>query len=262
MPVKYNDFTIPVDDDAILWRYMNLHKLFSLLVEKRLFFCRADKYADPFECSTPLKEIEFRRKEWLRKTNYNLQETEKLLEKDSDFFKRVKKSTVVNCWHINENESDAMWRIYLKTNEGVSIQSNYLRIVKAFDRTNENICASKVRYIDYKNDIWFNRDEYPINTLNTITPVIHKKKEYYHENEFRLFHDIQESIFDFSNQFWSQQENNDGKFFNVKPEDLIEKIIFAPTADQDCKIMIRKKVEELGYDFQFMNSTLNDTPLY
>ena len=137
---------------------------------------QSDRYADPFECSTPVKEIEFRRREWLRKTNNNLQETEKHIQNDSKFFQRVKKATVVNCWHMNESESDAMWRIYLKTNEGVSIQSNFLRIEKAFENTTENICASKVRYIDYKKDIWYNKEEYPICSLNTITPVIHKSK--------------------------------------------------------------------------------------
>jgi len=42
----------------------------------------------------------------------------------AELHKKLRKSFVVNCWHTNnKGESDAMWRLYLKTNEGVAIQS-------------------------------------------------------------------------------------------------------------------------------------------
>ena len=36
--------------------------------------------------------------------------------------------TAVNCWHINEHESAAMWDLYLKSNEGIAIQSTYQKL--------------------------------------------------------------------------------------------------------------------------------------
>ena len=262
MPIHHHDYLIPIGEREILWRYIDLSKLISLLKEKRLFFCRADKYSDPFECSTPQREYEYRKQVSLKRANNDHTKAKVQVDTMSTFFQKVKQSTVVNCWHINATESDAMWRIYLKTNEGVAIQSNISRMKEAFKSAPENIYASKVRYIDYSKDIYHNPDEYDVFTVNTITPVIHKRLEFRHESEFRLFHEIHESTFDYSGKYWDTQESPMGKFFNVGVNALVEKIIFSPTSDDSCKEKIKTLVTDLGYNFQFRESTLSQEPVY
>jgi|WetSurMetagenome_2_1015567.scaffolds.fasta_scaffold04149_6 hypothetical protein len=262
MPIHPHDYLIPIDEKEILWRYINTEKLFSLLSKKRLFFCRADKFSDPFECSTPVREYEWRKGIWESRLGNNYERIEEQMAKMGDFYQRVKKSTVVNCWHINSHESDAMWRIYLKTNEGVAIQSNISRITEALQDCTENIYASKVRYIDYSSGIYHHPIEYPVETLNTITPVIHKRFEFSHECEFRLFQEIRESTIDLSGEYWTKQENSRGKFINVDINKLIERIVFSPSADIDYKNFIRLKIEEMGYKFSFYDSKLSNSPIY
>jgi len=262
MPIHPHPYLIAIGEDEILWRYVDLHKLISLLTEKRMFFCRADKYADPFECSTPLREFRYRQKVSMERSKNDPVEATKQVENMSSFFQRVKQATVINCWHINTNESDAMWRIYLKTNEGVAIQSNIARIKNAFNNTAENVYASKVRYIDYSKDIYHSIKEYPVNTVNTITPVIHKRKEFSHESEFRLFFEDQQASSDFTGKYWSTQENPLGKYFNIDVNQLIDRIVFSPTSDNVCKEKIKKIVSDLGYNFGFKDSALGQSPVY
>ena len=48
------------------------------------------------------------------------------LVREKIFF-RAFKSTLVNCWHQNEFESEAMWRLYSENNKGIAIQTTLQR---------------------------------------------------------------------------------------------------------------------------------------
>jgi hypothetical protein len=262
MPLKHYHHLIRIEQNSVLWRYIDFRKFESLLVNKSLFFCRADKFSDPFECSIPKNEAEFRSKEYLRITNSNERLTNGFSESAKTFNMKIKRSTVINCWHINNNESDAMWRIYLKTNDGVAIQTNPMKLEYALIETQENICASKVRYIDYDTQVWYDKIEFPHRERSSFTPIIHKRKEFQHESEFRLFYEISDSMSDNYGKYWESQENKSGKFIKIDVNELIEKVVFPPTIDEQAKDSIIELVNKLGYKFEFMNSTLNQDPYY
>ncbi|MBP6933224.1 MAG: DUF2971 domain-containing protein [Candidatus Methanofastidiosum sp.] len=262
MAIIEHDFLIPIDENATLLRYMSLEKFALMLEKKSLFFCRADKFSDPFECSTPKKEFEYRKFKAMKLTGSDENASDLRVQNFSVFFQRVKKSTVINCWQINTHESDGMWQLYLKTNEGIAIQSNFKRIKEAFLNTPVDIYSSKVRYIDYENDIWYNAVDYPVKVLNTITSVIHKRIEFKHENEFRLFFEIPESTSDFTGKYWDNQENRIGKLIPINLNSLVEKIIFAPTVDETGKNLIREIVNKSGCGFVFQDSSLTRKPNY
>jgi hypothetical protein len=112
--------------NSIIYRYFDLEKFESLLRDRALFFCRSDKFSDPFEASVPKKEVDYRVTERRSHTSYSNriisnEEAQKSSQDLGDLHKRSRKSFIVNCWHINNGESDAMWRLYLKTNEGVAV---------------------------------------------------------------------------------------------------------------------------------------------
>jgi len=264
MSIEHHDDLIQIEPNAILWRYINIEKFFSLLKTKSLF-CRSDKFSDPFEGTSPKKEVEYRPTTFQQICRfYNIPfSTEKFNEveaKKIDFNRRTRIGTIVNCWHINNYESDTMWQLYLKTNEGVAIQSNPKRIFNSFIETKESIYSSKVRYIDYNRDIWHHPTEYPIESENSLTPFIHKRVEFKSECEFRLFHILHDVLFYQGEKYWDNQENHIGKFINVNIEELIEKIVFPPTIDTKSQEKIELNVKELGYNFIFHKSTLNQTP--
>lgn len=54
---------------------------------------------------------------------------------------------------MNDYESAAMWKLFLKTNEGVAIQTTYGRLFDSLDKLPKPVYVSTVKYIDYENDI-------------------------------------------------------------------------------------------------------------
>ncbi|MGS0534385.1 hypothetical protein ACU80C_31965 (plasmid) [Bacillus mycoides] len=55
----------------------------------------------------------------------------------------------MNCWNLNEYEPAAMWNLYLKSSEGVAIQTTFDKIKKSLEACEEGIIVGKVDYIDH-----------------------------------------------------------------------------------------------------------------
>ncbi len=265
MSIYEHDCFITPDKDAILWRYMDLNKFQSLLETKSLFFCRVDKFSDPFEGSLPKIEAEYRFEEHKRMDyEFDRKFNEELVIKNingiGSLHQRLKKGTVVNCWHSNSNESDAMWQLYLKDNEGVAIQSSVDKIANVIRDIPEKIGISKVRYLNYETDRWYDRVKYPIHGYNLYIPLVHKRIEFEHEREVRLIYDVPDAVHDA--EYWDRQPNGIGKFININIETLIEKIILPPTIDSKAAFKIEQLVKSYGYNFKFEKSVLSKKPWF
>jgi len=265
MPIEEHDYHIKLENDAILSRYMSLDKYESMLREKALFFCRADKFIDPFEGSVPKRESAWRRERGenyakMKGVEYKGSLHESSVEGLSDLHKMRTSATVVNCWHINNNESDAMWNLYLKDNEGVAIQSSKAGIYRALENTSQKIGMTKIRYLDYINGIWHHPVDFPHEGYNLITPFIHKRVEFEHEKELRLYRTIVEA--ERNPDYWDKQKYHKGELINVDIKLLVEKVIFAPTADDNAKKKITELTKNYGFNFHFENSVLKSDPYY
>lgn len=265
MAVNKHPCFISLEPGTTIWRYMDLQKFKSLLETKSLFFCRADKFSDPFEGSIPKREAENRPKEFWKIAqspgyNFGHKEVEENIQILQSGHRKFKTKCIVNCWHINNSESDAMWKLYLKSNEGVAIQSTTERILKTIDEIPEIISLSKVRYLDYEKDIWYHPVKYPHIGYNTYSPLIHKRIEFVHENEFRLFHEVNEAYDD--EYYWDRQRNNVGQLIPVNLISLIEKIYLPPTIDKKTSLAIEQLSKLHEYSFKFQKSKLSEEPFY
>lgn len=187
---------ISVPDGTILWRYMDLRKFKSLVKHSALFFCRSDRFSDRYEGSLPKKEAEGRFKEFAKidREFFGREPDEsQIMETVNDLtiaHKRERKFTVVNCWHINNDESDGMWSLYSQRSNGVAIQTTVERLQAVVAEAEVPIYMTKVRYLDYDSGIWYHPEEFPFRGYNFLTPLYHKRIEFRHEQEFRLFHQI------------------------------------------------------------------------
>lgn len=256
---------IKIDENVKIWRYLSFDKFESLLRDKSLFFCRADKFSDPFEGSLPKKEIENRLRairQTALGTNYQFEEKDIFghAETLSAHHKILKSRFVINCWHINLGESDAMWRLYLKDNEGVAIQSTPKKLFKSLENSLEKIHPSKIRYLNYDTDLWYDSIDYPYKNYNFFVPLIHKRMEFVHESEFRLLIDVSNS------QDWEHNWENEpihiGRLVTTNVVDLVEKIILSPTCDEITKAKIIDLANKYHYKFSFEDSKLKEDPLY
>jgi hypothetical protein len=140
---EHPDFESPKNESAKIWRYMDFTKFVSLLDKSALFFSRADRLGDPFEGSFSKANIEQRPAVYGKSGKA----PKELLEGLSKVFQIFPRFTLINSWHLSDYESDALWKLYLKSNEGIAIQSTFQKLKDSFkDKEHSiHIRKSKIR---------------------------------------------------------------------------------------------------------------------
>lgn len=265
MPIKSPEVGIRPNPEVIIWRYLELDKFQSMLERKALFFCRAGMFSDPFEGSLPQKVYDTRLQARREIDDFRgIESTQEQIAKSVDnltqWHLEFRSTHVVNCWHMNTNESDAMWQLYLKSNAGVAIQTTVAQLLHSLQGTPQNIDISKIRYIDYESDVFYHPIEYPHRGYNLLTPLIHKRKEYLHERELRLIYEVNDTSID--PKYWENQEYKSGILINIDINLLINKIILPPTSDEAVRKDVEAIAEKYGYKFIFEKSTLSKPVLF
>jgi len=142
---EHPQFSPPQETDIRIWRYLDFTKFVSLLDRQALFFARSHKLNDPFEGSYARANR--------RQRSVPNDELPDRVYKQGQSGKDIRKNTLINSWHMNEQESAAMWQLYLKSDEGVAIQSTYRRLTESFHATKEDVFVGIVKYIDYNRDM-------------------------------------------------------------------------------------------------------------
>ena len=163
-----NSFT-PPPDDAVLCRYISFTKFVSLLTRKALFFARADKLGDPFEGSLSQLNVDL-------SPVINKDIPEEYISLLHNHIKDQRRFVLVNCWHENEHESDAMWKLYSGHGEGIAIKTDFGSLKKSLIG-DDKVYVGRVNYVDY--DTTFIQENDPV------APFMHKRKSFEHEREVR-----------------------------------------------------------------------------
>lgn len=245
---------------------MDLYKFDSLLKEQSLFFSRPDLFLDPFEGSIPAREKKWRNdsrskgffhEELTEEVKSNIQSSENGI---ISLHKNFKRGVVVNCWNISNNESDAMWRLYLTNNNGIAISTTVQNLYDSLIATEQNIGSSRIRYIDYEVGQWYHETDYPHINYNFLIPLFHKRKEFEHEKEFRLYYQIEEAIN--NADYWDNQPNQSGTFIKVNLSVLIKEIILSPMAGEKESDTVNNLLKQYGYSFPTRKSKLQSFPEY
>jgi hypothetical protein len=215
------------NDDTIVWKYLDLSKFLDLLISRKLFMSRADKFEDQYEgtFSEPTYEE-------IKKIATN---NPKFL----DFYKTHREQIAISSWHTNEYESFAMWQIFTKNNEGLAIQSTIGRLKNALKfETQFEQYIGEVNYIDYK------KEHIPFD--DTFFPFLFKRKSFQYEREIRIISDVStEKI-----------RLNDGLKIHVDIDQLIEKIYIHPKSENWYKNLVMSLMQKLGFSFTIEKSDL------
>jgi hypothetical protein len=239
-------FEKPENEKTKIWRFLDFTKFVSLLDKSALFFTRADRLGDPFEGSYSRANIKLRPEVWKGMPP-------DALNKISQFYKTLVKHTVINCWHLSEYESAAMWKLYLKSDEGIAIQSAFGLLKAAIKDENHSIFIGKVKYIDFEKD-WMPEG-------NTLYPFVHKRKSFEHEKELRAviqeFHYKKNELID-----WSKPLCDDGIYIQIDLGVLIDKIYLAPTSPKWLFELLKSITKKYKLDKDVLQSSLDDVPVY
>jgi hypothetical protein len=186
----------PPSENRTIWRYLDFTKFVSLLETQQLYFPRADQFADPYEGTWSTESMR-----WLRdpqQSGFPLHFMDQFIASIDEFRQQM----FISCWHANEYESAAMWKLYLQSNEGVAIRSDANTLASILEHSSLNIGISMVQYIDY------NRTVIPFR--NAFFPFVHKRLSFAHENELRALIWAADDIIEVQQSWFTHQPCNPG----------------------------------------------------
>ncbi|MCL9637712.1 hypothetical protein L2095_23490 [Bacillus zanthoxyli] len=239
-----------INSEQVIWRYMDFTKFVDLLTTQSLFFNRSDRFNDPFEGSITQSVLKDRQL-MLKYNSFPDKHVENALQQWSAGTEKIRESILINCWHMNDYESAAMWNLYLKSNEGVAIKSNYDRFKNSFNQTDKDIFIGAVKYLDYE------RDRIPTNNL--FHQFLHKRMSFSHENELRAI------VWEWEEQLSPDKPAKPYEFgTNVKIdlEMLIDEVYVAPTAPIWFKQLVQSVIHKYDLNRDVKQSNLDSTPLF
>lgn len=164
---------------------------------------------------------------------------------DSD--EKLRKTVLVNSWHMNKYESAAMWDLYASRNAGIAIQSTYERLKKSLKDT-ADVQIGVINYMDYVND-----DMPP----GIYSKFFIKRNSFKHENELRAaiflsYTDIYRpgkivKKKDYTTRSYIfKKKKAQGRYIDVELDTLIEKIYISPLSQpwfKDTVISVAQKYE-------------------
>lgn len=200
---------------------MDFTKFVSLLDKKSLYFCQADILQDKFEMSIFPETVKVLEK---TRSKEEIREIENRANK-------LRKSIYLNCWTMNDNESFAMWKVFLNNqSDGVAIKSSVAKLKQSIIGSQHSIEAIKVNYQDVAEDI----EKEDIDIIRT------KRSFYKYEQELRVF--IRSPYGDASSNLLSPF--NEGLNVNIDLENLIEKIFISPFSNEISKRSVYSIIEK------------------
>ena len=251
----HDEFVTPLPTEK-LWRYMDLGKFISLISTQTLYFASASSFQDPFEGA---KGVASNKGKWdsfytdflkhaISTAPGNEEkifadgelnsEAERLLSDLNRSGVEKRKHTYISCWHCNNYESEAMWKLYsMNVTNAVAIQTTTKSLYEALDK-NPRIDIGKINYIDYQHKFA------PINGS-----FWYKRKAFAYEQEVRAI------LTDFKTK-------TSGLPINVNVDKLIEAIYISPYAPAWFESVVRSVAEKYGINKPIYYSEMTEAPFF
>jgi len=241
-------YIIPEQNDS-LWRYMDFAKFVSLLKNRALYFSAAKLFKDPFEGAIGVKA---REKEWdenflskfkkvtKKSAGNNIHLSQKaLLAAFKSVGEESRECTFINCWHLNEYESEAMWSLYVRDRSyAIAIRTTYERLYNAIGK-NPLIDIGRVNYIDYAETF-----------VEIRAPFWYKRKSFQHENEVRAI------LTDYD------KKDVNGLYVEIDLEILLQAVYISPSSPDWVSDLVADICGKYNVSPSIKKSDLTTQPFY
>ncbi len=212
------EHSIRLTEDSA-WRYIDFIKFVDLLQTGELHFTRLDQLHDPYEIA--LSNAAFRR-----------------LKKIAAIQKQPR---YVNCWHLNDVESAAMWSVY--GDNGIAILSNKAALQR-IDLTptqysdDTSFGMRGFGHVEYKaaNDLKPLLRSIQVDSSSWSDFIFTKRDSFSHEKEFRLAIGLSSTI----------KAPPVGLRVKVDLNSLIDAVWVSPTAQKWSVQVIEREVMKYG----------------
>lgn len=242
----YEDKIETPDNNQNIWRYMDFSKYVDMLTTNTLYFTRADKLEDPYDCSG----MQFFDEQYKQLSSAYPDEVKELIRQVNTFGRLF---VYLNCWHMNDVESAALWRLYSENKyETITIQTTFGKLKSEIENKwsrDGGPHITKVKYdIENAGEPIGNPPEGRLFSALSRANIIYKRKSFEHEQELRAFiyqgfdKEIKEKCL--RNEAHLEKlmkERDEFKRIPIDPVKLIEKVYVSPFA-KDLFVELVKNV--------------------
>ncbi|WP_319404788.1 DUF2971 domain-containing protein [uncultured Desulfosarcina sp.] len=237
---KDNFFLERPDLATPLWRYMSISKFLAMLVNSGIYMSRLDRLGDKYEGWVP--NLSYKGGFFKKHFEDRDQELRKISPKE-------RKCYYVSCWHSNEEQSDAMWKLYTNGNEGVAIRTTTKSLHNSLKDTPKKLAHYKV--------IYSNSDREPTHGGSMLRACLTKRLPFEHEKETRIvwYNDKKTS-----NSRRNISMKTEGFYVKCDLEILIEQVFIAPTEKPWLAPLVEDLLNKYSIKAEVIQSGLSIEP--
>jgi hypothetical protein len=213
---------------------MSFPSFISLLQRRQLFFAKLSTLAerDPYEGKYP----EIVMSDYAAR--YRPQFDRNRLADGEKFARAIERKNrntrAMNCWHMSEAESAAMWKLY-SGEHGLALRTTLGGLKKSLMNEERPVYAYEVEYFD---------------SVGASTPMLPfhsgyaKRKSFAHERELRAC------------VFVPEGDNSTGTYVNVNLDALIEAVLIAPEGEPWLHEVVEGVIKAYGFCKPVLKSDL------
>jgi hypothetical protein len=239
MYIDHPELKKPNNENAKIWRYMDLWKFLDMLATSSLHFSRVDCLDDSLEGtwgpSGVFEAYKSQGDNFLNQLKY---------------WEKVFKTTgAVSCWNLNEDESEKMWKLYVKSDDGIVIQSTFGDFKKVMQNCERVLYIGLMEYIEYQSDKFAGATNHTFGNFTTF--FNYKDKDFRHENELRAL------IMAIGNQGNPAKPiPEQGIKIPINLSELIKEIRISPGSETWKLDLVKKVVSDYEVETKVMPSSL------
>lgn len=210
-----------------IYRIVTLERLVELFTKNENVLVSPSKWEDTFE-------------------NFILKSKVKLSTGEIEDY-GFHKTVFGQCWTLH-NASDAMWRIYSPSNEGIRIKTTIGKLISSMYQAHPShakarCCIGKVDYVTKKKLTWHANNTFDESGLaldKMFKSLLLKRTAFEHENEVRLIY-----------QHWGDDFLDHGLYsYKIDPHKLVDEIMIDPRRSysefQTIKLIIERSTKYKG----------------
>lgn len=231
--------------DSPVYRIFPINRLVELFNEKQNTLVKPLMWDDPFE-------------NLIFKQSAVLQNGVKVR------FDSIREKFYGQCWTLNTEETDALWRIYSPNKDGVRVKTTLKKLFNNFYDPNNKFALisffiGKIKYHTSKQIQTYFEDSnnfqniFSSSNTETIQTLMLKRTEFKHENEVRLIYSAN-----------SETEDTSINIFKYKfePNYMIDELLFDPRFDERIFADMKSEFYEKGYTKIIEKSKLYEFPKF
>lgn len=166
------------------------------------------------------------------------EEAETLLEQLKDAYSKAR-DLLVNCWHLNEVESEALWQIYCPSGTaGIAIRTDIDALWSLAENEPGGVVGA-VNHVDY-NRAFSHGDK----------RIFNKRASFKHEQEVRVV---------LPNKHGA---GGNGKDVACNLQSLVKSVVLSPNAPTWYQSLVEELCKTYGFEFDICRSEIEGKPFY